>query len=182
MAQSNEFTGRTLNAAIRAATAAYDCDQKFNARTQRRCNDLIAELSKMSLQAARFADEAARLEREAEALRGQAAREGVVALLSFFGGAAAFFAKGKRAARALERMREGDLSRSTILEFLSAFGLVGGALSGYFAVEKYREAEKLNRQAQYLSARGQRFGEKYLSALDEYERLGCGVNRTSPGT
>ena len=93
---------------------------------------------------------------------------------SLLGGLAAGLLKARRVARALGQMREGDLSRKTILEFLQIFGAIGAAAEGIQFVEKLRDAERLANKAKDLSERAERTGESYLEAFNKFDRLGCG--------
>jgi hypothetical protein len=176
MVQQNEFTGATLWEAVRKATAVYDRKaHREDEVDQRRCNDLLLEMSNLSRDATRLADKADRLEDDAEDLRRAARNAGLLAVLGAVGGVASSALKAKRAAKALSRMTKGDLSRDTILDFLTAFSLLGAAAAALFAVQDLLESEKLAREAQELSDSAESMGTSYMQAFNEYKRIGCGV-------
>ncbi len=183
MPKQNHFSGATLAEAVINATAAYRrrgplCEVK----NQRRCNDLLLKINNLSLQAGRYEDEADRLRDEADSLRDEALRLGLVALVSALGGFIAAAVRARRAAQALQAMRKGNLSRKTIEDFLLAFGILGSALSTYFIAEKLIDADRLERRAQDLSSRAERYGQDYMRAFNEYDRLGCGESPSFTGT
>ena len=60
MVKSNEFKGATLAEAVKKATAAYRQPRRYDAKDQRRCNDLILGIDQLKQQAGRHADEAER--------------------------------------------------------------------------------------------------------------------------
>jgi len=182
MVRSNEFTADSFAGAIRKATAAYDRSQMCEVKNQRRCNDLIVEINGFTRQATRFADEAERLEDDAEGLRREARDAGLIALASALGGVIGWAFKAKRIARTVGRMRKGNFSRETILEFLQIFGPIGSAFSFLRAVEKIREAEELLRRAQDLNDRAESVGEDLLQAVDEYDSIGCGEDPNFTGS
>jgi len=172
--KSNEFAGATLGEAVRNATAAYRGKSLCEMKNQRRCNDLLLEMNHLSREATLYEDEADRLRAEADSLRREARNAGLIAIASLLGGLAAGLLKTRRVARALGQMREGDLSRKTILEFLQIFGAVGAAAEGIQFVEKLRGAERLASKAKDLSERAERTGESYLDTFNKFDRLGCG--------
>lgn len=174
MATSNEFRAAALKEAVRNATMVYKRSGTIDERRQRRCNDLLLQMNHLSRQAGRHADEAERLADQAESLRREAIASGLLAIASLLGGLAASLIKGGRIARALSRMRKGNLSRETILEFLQIFGPIAFAASALLTAQKFLDSQELARRAQELSARAESDGEAYLAAFDEYDRIGCG--------
>lgn len=174
MVTSNEFRGDALKEAIRKATKAYGRSGENVERRQHRCNDLLLQMNHLSRQAGPHADEAERLADGAESLRREAIASGLLAIASLLGGLAASLIKGGCISRALSRIRKGNLSRETILEFLQIFGPIAFAASALLTAQKFLDSQELARQARELSARAETDGEAYLAAFDEYDRTGCG--------
>ena len=157
--------------AVRRATAAYgDCDVK----NQRRCNDLLREISFLQNEAGSLSDEADRLEDDAERLKRDATIDlaiSAIAALSFFGGAA----RGLRVAwRVIQRKNSRRLTRDDIFDLLTALGAFGVAIASLKAITELREAEELSRKAEALERNSDRLARGLREALEEYAQAGCG--------
>ena len=128
----------------------------------------------LSREATRVADRAERLASDAGMLKREAIRAGLLAVASALGGVVASALRVGRVARALARLRAGDRSRQTILQFLEILGPIASAASAVIAAERFLESQELARQAQNLSAMAERLGADYLAAFEDYARSGCG--------
>jgi len=177
MVQQNEFRGATLWEAVRKATAIYDRkNDREDRRRERRCNDLLLQISSLQRDLARIGDKADRLSDEADRLRRSARIDFSLAVLSALGGLAGSLRALAIVARRLKNKDPKRLKANDVLELLSFFGPVGSAFSALRAVAKLREAERLAQEAEEVERNGVRTGEELLAVLREYDRTGCGEN------
>lgn len=177
MVKSNEFYGATLFEAARKATAAYRHEPIIESKDQRRCNDLVLEISSLKRTIGRAADDAERAARQADRLRNSARRELLLSALAALG----TIARALRGfALAWRRLKNRDISRLTereIVDLLSTLGPIGASLAALYAIENLREASRLARRAEEIEENAEKHGEQLLASVREYSRLGCGRPR-----
>lgn len=177
MMRSNEFRGATLAEAVGKATAVYRRGHGCEMKNQRSCNDLLREIASLQQSLGQTADEAQRLEGDAERLRRDAYVElGLAALtaLSTVSGAL----RGLRVViRRLKAKRPGKLTADDIGDLLAMLGPLGAAYGALRAATKIREAETLARHAELLERGVEQVARELNSAVREYERPGCGESR-----
>ncbi|MGE0408706.1 MAG: hypothetical protein AB7P23_05515 [Amphiplicatus sp.] len=177
---ANEFKGATLEEAVRAAVA-----METRRRTPRlgnyagdgRCNDLILEISDLKREAGRLSDAAARLEREADALRRSAARTLTTAALSALAGLAGSARGVSAALRILSQRSVRSISRGDILGLLSLLGPLGAAAGALYAASDLLKARQLADDAEEIERRAESIGDDLLTAVDQYDRIGCGAEQ-----
>lgn len=144
-------------------------------KNQRRCNDLILEITMLKQSIGRLSDDIEDLRQQAEALRRSGIGALTTATISALGGLAATLLRARRIARIIDRARSRDITRGQVLELLEAIGPIGAAVNLLIAIEQFREAADLERQADDIDRNGHRLGRQLLTVVDTYSRLGCGV-------
>ena len=174
MVKSNEFKGDNLAAAVRQATAAYVKQSCCELKSERRCNDLLLRMAILSSQATNYANEAERLRRTAERLKGDAAEELTFAAIAAIAGLAAVLLRIRRALKIIARMKKGSFSKDDLAELLTLVPTLAAAVAVVLASVKLREAQSLAREADVLAVRSESLGEQYMAAFSEYDLLGCG--------
>lgn len=172
--RSNEFTGATLREAVMKATAVYDRKASCETKSQRRCNDLIREISVLQRDLGRISDEVKKLEREAETLRESAVVQLSLSALAAVSNLTGFLRALRVVLRRLKQKIPEKLTERDIVDLLSALGFVGAAAGALYAASQLREAQRLARQAEEIERNGSRVGDALLRAISEYDRIGCG--------
>jgi hypothetical protein len=182
MVKSNEFKGATLAEAVKNATAAYRRPKRCEIKNQRRCNNLLLIMNNLSRQATRHADRAERLQSEADSLKREAAADFGFAAVAALSGVAAALLRLKRVLRVIGRARKGNISRADLAELLNLIGPAASALAVLQAISKFKEAERLIRDAEDFLDSAERIGAEYIENFDEYRRLGCGQEQDFVGS
>ncbi len=172
--RSNEFTGATLEEAVRKATAVYRRPPCCEKKNQNRCNDLILEISALQTDLGRLSDKIDRLEREAEILRETAIVQLSLAALAAISNLTGVLRAARIISRRLKQKKPEKLTERDIVDLLSAFGFIGAAGGAVYAAFQLQEARRLEREAEDVERNGSRVGGALLGLLREYDQIGCG--------
>ncbi len=171
--RSNEFTGATLEEAVRKATAVYRKGD-LNFEHMRNCRILETELESFKRDASLLLDRAEDLQREADAMADAARREALDAVVGAAVAAAGAFGSAIRALRLLRRMKFADLRRR---DWLGLVPIVGGGFiagaSALDAIKDSREADRLAMEARRGIQKAERLGDEIVWIAYEYRRLNC---------
>ena len=174
MPKSNLFRGRTIKTAM--SDAVHKRAKAPEQKDQRRCNDLILEISRLQNILGRLGDEIDRSADDIERLQQEAAGELTVAVLAALGGAAGTFRAFARAARILRRKPLKSLTTSDVLEVLA---LIGPGLAIYKtlqSINKFAEARRIAQDLKRSERASERLLTELLSKVEMYDRVGCGLS------
>ena len=177
MVQSNDYRGASLRDAMKKATAVYERKRRNNRDDQRACNDLILEITQLQRQLSRASDRIERLEDQIDDLRRSAVVKLGLAALAALGNLAGALRGARVIILRIKNKNAKKLSRSEVLDLLSALGAVGAAGSALLAASDLLKAERLARRAEVIEREAANVGRELLEVLTQYENAGCGASR-----
>ena len=171
--QSNEFKGATLAEAVKKATAAYNKAPVCEVKNQRRCNDLILEISRLQSQIGFLQSEANSLLREANRLENDARAKLITGLLGAVAGTIVALRGVVAVIRMIRAIRAADVTVTQLDRMLGAIGVLGGALLALKAFDDFDKAREFLESAQNFEQDAQRKALLLEDAVGKYHDAGC---------